>query len=168
LWLRPLPPGNAANRGGDLNSSFNQKGTDMLETGSPTEVFHRVVDAIAGRRQSEIVDECYAEDVVVEHPFMIPEPTTTKGRKQLMERTVNLKNLPITMEIADVVVHETADPEVIVGEFKSRITSTQTGKRITTSNILVLRVRNGQIVSSRDYHNHALLAKFIGSSQDQS
>jgi len=135
----------------------------MLETASPTEVFHRIVDAIAERRQAEILDECYAEDVVVEHPFMIPEPTTTKGREQLRVRVTNLKNLPITMEIADVVVHETADPEVIVGEFESRITSKQTGKRITTSNILVLRVRNGLIVSSRDYHNHALLAEFIGS-----
>ena len=133
----------------------------MLETPSPTEVFHRIVDAIAERRQAEILDECYAEDVVVEHPFMIPEPTTTKGREQLRVRATNLKNLPITMEIANVVVHETADPEVIVGEFESRITSKQTGKRITTRNILVLRVRNGLVVSSRDYHNHALLAKFI-------
>jgi ketosteroid isomerase-like protein len=139
----------------------------MLETASPTEIFHRLVDAVAERRQSEIVDECYADDVVVEHPFMIPEPTTTKGREQLRERMRNVENLPITMEIADVVVHETADPEVIVGEFESRITSKQTGKRITTSNIMVLRVRNGLIVSSRDYHNHALLAEFIGSPQRQ-
>ena len=139
----------------------------MLETASPTEVFHRLVNAIAGRRQSEIVDECYAEDVVVEHPFMIPEPTTTKGREQLRKRMTSLENLPITMEIADVVVHETANPEVIVGEFKSRVTSKQTGKRITTSNILVLRVRNGLIISSRDYHNHALLAEFIGSPPQQ-
>jgi uncharacterized protein len=137
----------------------------MLETSSPTEVFRRVVAAVAERRQSEIIDECYAEDVVVEHPFMIPQPTTTKGREQLRVRTTNLKNLPITMEVADIVVHQTVDPEVIVGEFESRITSTQTGKRITTSNIMVLRVRNGLIVSSRDYHNHALLAAFIGSQQ---
>jgi len=60
-------------------------------------------------------------------------------------------------------VHETADPEVIVGEFQSHITSKQTGARITTSNILVMRVREGLVVSSRDYHNHALLAEFIGS-----
>ena len=133
----------------------------MLETASPTEVFHRIVHAIAERTQSEILDECYAEDVVVEHPFMIPVPTTTKGREQLRIRTTNLKNLPISMEITDVVVHETTDPEVIVGEFKSHITSNQTGERITTGNILVLRVRNGLVVSSRDFHNHALLAKFI-------
>jgi len=94
---------------------------------------------------------------------MIPEPTTTKGREQLRERMRNVQNLPIIMEIADVVVHETAEPEVIVGELESRITSKQTGKRITTSNIMVLRVRNGLIVSSRDYHNHALLAESMGS-----
>jgi len=146
---------------------IQQKGTDMLERARPTDVFQRLVDAIAERRQSEIVDECYAEDVVVEHPFMIPEPTTTKGREQLRRRMTNQQNLPITVEIADVVVHETADPEVIVGEFQSHITSKQTGARITTSNILVMRVRNGLVVSSRDYHNHALLAAFIGSLPQQ-
>src|SRR5215467_2502667 len=124
----------------------------MLERACPTEVFYRLVDAIAERRQSEILDECYAEDVVVEHPFMTPEPTTTKGREQLRQRMTNLQNLPITVEIADVVVHETTDAEVIVGEFESHITSKQTGQHITTSNILVVRVRNGLVVSSRDYH----------------
>lgn len=144
-------------------SDSSNEGTDVPRTASPTEVFHRLVTAIAERRQSEIIDECYAENVVVEHPFMIPEPTTTTGREQLRERTTKLKNVPITMEIAHVVVHETVDPEVIVGEFESRITSNQTGKRITTANILVLRVRNGLVVSSRDYHNHARLAEFTGS-----
>ena len=56
---------------------------------------------------------------------------------------------------------------VVVGEFQSRITSKQTGKQITTSNILVLRVRGGRIVSSRDYHNHARLAEFIGPPRPQ-
>jgi ketosteroid isomerase-like protein len=134
----------------------------MSETATPADVFRRLVHAIEERRQSEIVDECYAEDVVVEHPFMVPEPTSTKGREQLRERMTKAQNLPVTMEVSNVVVHETTDPEVIVGEFESRITSKQTGKQITTSNILVLRVRAGLIVSSRDYHNHALLAEFIG------
>ena len=95
----------------------------MPESASPTEVFHRLVHAVAERRQVEIIDDCYAEDVVVEHPFMVPEPTTTKGREQLRERMTNLRNLPITMEVVEIVVHDTADPEVIIGEFQSRITS---------------------------------------------
>src|SRR3954470_603398 len=98
----------------------------MLKPATPTEIFHRLVDAIAERRQTEFINECYAEDVIVEHPFMVPEPTTTKGREQLRERTMKLKNLPITMEIGNVLVHETADPEVIVGEFESRITAKHT------------------------------------------
>ena len=134
----------------------------MSETATPSEVFRRLVHAVEERRQSEIVDECYAEDVIVEHPFMVPEPTITKGREELRKRMTNVQNLPVTIEVSDIVVHETTDPEVVVGEFQSRITSKQTGKQITTSNILVLRVRGGRIVSSRDYHNHALLAEFIG------
>ena len=139
----------------------------MSKTATPTEVFHRLVKAIEERSQSDIIDECYAEDLVVEHPFMVPEPTSTKGREQLRKRMMNAQNLPVTMEVSNIVVHETTDPEVIVGEFQSRITSKQTGKQITTSNILVLRVRGGLIVSSRDYHNHALLAEFIGPARQQ-
>src|SRR5262249_15621654 len=58
----------------------------MSETATPTEVFHRLVKAIEERSQSDIIDECYAEDLVVEHPFMVPEPTSTKGREQLRKR----------------------------------------------------------------------------------
>ena len=134
----------------------------MSEAATPSEVFRRLVHAVEERRRSEIVDECYAEDVIVEHPFMVPEPSITKGREALRKRMTNAQNLPVTIEVSDMVVHETTDPEVVVGEFQSRITSTQTGKQITTSNIIVLRVRGGRIVSSRDYHNHALLAEFIG------
>jgi ketosteroid isomerase-like protein len=137
----------------------------MPETVSPSDLFRRIVEAVAQRRQSEILDDYYAEDVVVEHPFMIPEPTTTWGREQLRKRMTSLKNLPITMEIGGIVVHETTDPEVIIGEFESHVTSTVTGARITTGNILVLRVRNGRVISSRDYHHHARLAEFMASQQ---
>jgi uncharacterized protein len=144
-------------------TTVNTRETDMPETASPTEVFHRLVRAVAERRQSQIVDDCYAEDLVVEHPFMIPEPTTTRGRDQLKKRMTSLEQLAIAVEIVGVVIHETADPEVIVGEFESRITSKHSRESITTGNVMVLRVRNGLIVSSRDYHNHALLAEFTRS-----
>jgi uncharacterized protein len=137
----------------------------MSESSRHTEVFHRLVQAVAARRQSEIVDDCFAEDVVVEHPFMVPEPTVLRGRDQLRERMVSLRTLPITMEVNDIIVHETSDPDVIVGEFQSRITSKQTGKQATTRNIMVMRFRDGKIISSRDYHNHALIAELAGSSR---
>lgn len=134
----------------------------MPEPASPAEVFHRLVRAVAQRRQVEILDECFAEDVVVEHPFMVPEPATTHGREQLRRRMAELRTWPITMVVDEVVVHHTADPEVIVGEFRSAVTSTVNGRQVTTRNIMVLRVRDGLIVSSRDFHNHAVLAELAG------
>jgi ketosteroid isomerase-like protein len=69
------------------------------------------------------------------------------------------------MKVNDIVVHETTDPDVIIGEFQSRITSTQTGKQATTRNIMVVRFRDGKVVSSRDYHNLALIAELAGGSR---
>jgi hypothetical protein len=37
-----------------------------------------------------------------------------------------------------------------------------TGRSFQVSNIQVSRVRNGQIVASRDYHNHLVLAEVLG------
>ncbi|WP_185981687.1 nuclear transport factor 2 family protein [Skermania sp. ID1734] len=133
----------------------------MTELASATEVFQRVVRAVAERRQAEILDECYAEDVVVEHPFMVPEPTRSIGREQLRQRVASLRDLPIVMQVDETVVHQTTDPEVIVGEFTSHITSKLTGRQLTTANIMVLRVRDGMVVWSRDYHKHAVLAEFV-------
>jgi ketosteroid isomerase-like protein len=39
---------------------------------------------------------------------------------------------------------------------------TTTGRAFQVSNIQVSRVRNGQIVASRDYHNHLVLAEVTG------
>lgn len=137
----------------------------MSESASPTEVFHRLAHAVGQRRQVELIDECFAEDVVVEHPFMVPEPTTIMGREQLRKRMTSLQNLPITIKVGDIVVHETANPDVIIGEFKAQVTSKHTGRQVTTGNIMVLQFRDGLIVYSRDYHNHALLAELSGPPQ---
>jgi len=51
----------------------------------------------------------------------------------------------------NVVIHETADPEVIVVEQDITGTAATTGRDFTLPNIVVLRVRDGQIVHFRDY-----------------
>jgi len=54
------------------------------------------------------------------------------------------------MQAHDVIVHETGDPEVIVAEFAyhGRVGGSAPFK---VPAVFVLRVRNGQIVDSRDY-----------------
>ncbi|MBO2460694.1 nuclear transport factor 2 family protein [Actinomadura violacea] len=56
-------------------------------------------------------------------------------------------------------VHETGDPEVIIVEFdyEGRIATTGHGFRVP--NIQMLRVRDGLIVETRDYHDHRGLAR---------
>jgi len=39
---------------------------------------------------------------------------------------------------------------------------TTTGRSFQVSNIQVSRIRNGQIVALRDYHNHLVLAEVLG------
>jgi uncharacterized protein len=50
----------------------------------------------------------------------------------------------------NVVVHETTDPEVVVGEFEYRCTSPATSD-FSIPCIFVVRVRDSEIVESRDY-----------------
>ncbi len=63
------------------------------------------------------------------------------------------------MAARNVVVHQTPDPEVIIAEYAGR--STETGHEFVVPNIVVLRVRNGHIVESRDYHDHSGLARAL-------
>jgi ketosteroid isomerase-like protein len=53
-------------------------------------------------------------------------------------------------------VHETTDPEVVVAEYGSR------GPGFTAANVQIVRVRDGLITHSRDYHDHLRMAAARG------
>jgi len=57
--------------------------------------------------------------------------------------------MTVDFRAEDLVVHETTDPEVIVGEYTYR--GSLGGQDIAMPMIMVVRVRDGLIVSSRDY-----------------
>jgi ketosteroid isomerase-like protein len=124
---------------------------------TPRAVFEHLLAAITSRRWAELPD-LYAEDTVVEQPFQLPAPLRLEGRAQLRDHFAAATSLPIELAARNVVVHETLDPEVVVGEFDYDVHVPTSGRRFSVANIIVMRVRNGQIVASRDYHNHAILA----------
>lgn len=64
---------------------------------------------------------------------------------------------------ASVVVHQTADPEVIVAEFDYDGRVATNGRTVHVANVQVMRVRAGRIVWSRDYHDHAAIAAALES-----
>jgi uncharacterized protein len=127
---------------------------------TPREVFERLIDGVTHGRWDEL-PALYAEDAVVIHPFApAGEPLT--GREALRRHFAAGAGLGVTMTARDVVVHETSDPEVVIGEFAYEGTVTATGRRLTVPNVFVLRVRDGLIVESRDYIDHLAMIRARG------
>jgi ketosteroid isomerase-like protein len=67
--------------------------------------------------------------------------------------------VPFRLRARDLVVHETDDPELVVAEWDYDVTATTTGRTATVANVQLLRVRDGLIVHSRDFHDHRALAE---------
>lgn len=136
----------------------------MPDAPSPREVFLRLIDGVSTRRGAEVAD-LYAEDAVVTHPFALPHPTRHVGREALRAHFEAGARVDRDMRPRNVIVHETADPEVIVAEFEYHGT-VPPGRTFTFPCIFVLRVRDGLIVESRDYANHVPSLQVAGRLED--
>ena len=116
---------------------------------APAEVFRQLVDGVVGKKWDQL-PELYAEDAVVVHPFNSDSAIhRLEGRDQLRAHFARAAEMEVDFRAEDIVVHQTTDPEVVVGEFTYR--GTLGGQEVTMPEIFVLRVRDGLIVSSRDY-----------------
>ncbi|WP_054815616.1 nuclear transport factor 2 family protein [Nocardia arizonensis] len=121
----------------------------------PREVFTRLLTGVTENRFTEIA-QLYAEDCVVEAPFALPEPTRYEGRAALTAHLEASSAHAMQVRADNIVIHETTDPEVIVAEWDYHI-RLKSGDEVKFANIQVMRVRDGLIVTSRDFHNHAAM-----------
>jgi ketosteroid isomerase-like protein len=126
---------------------------------TPREVFERLSAGISGGDWSEL-HELYAPEAEVEMPFALPGPVRLRGRDEVRRHFTMNAQAGLSLQASAVRVHETADPEVVIAEFDydGRAMS---GRTFRVANIQVLRVRDGLILESRDYHNHAALAEVL-------
>jgi ketosteroid isomerase-like protein len=129
----------------------------MSATTTPREVFESLIGGISAGKWEGLAD-LYAEDTVVEIPFAVPVPTRIEGREQIRVHFAAASGGPVELHACNILVHETTDPEVIVAEFDYQGRIATTGRTFEVSNIQVLRVRDGLIVSTRDFHNHLMFA----------
>ncbi|GGV43320.1 hypothetical protein GCM10010495_71210 [Kitasatospora herbaricolor] len=130
----------------------------MSETLSSREVFLELLAGITAGRFTELA-ELYAEDAVVETVFQPVGPRRIEGRAVLRARFAEVSaHSPLDLAAENVVVRETDDPEVVVAEWDYRVHHRVSGRTFEAANIQVLRVRDGLIVHSRDYHDHVALA----------
>jgi ketosteroid isomerase-like protein len=131
---------------------------------TPEEVFLKLVHGV-GDRDFEALPALYAEHTDVRHPM------NPYGDHPLLSRDALREHFGLNgPQVAELVrfqpenirIHQTADPEVVVGEFDYAGTVVATGEPFRTSNVIVLRVRDGLIVESRDYIDHLGMARARG------
>lgn len=121
----------------------------------PARVIQRLTDGISklmdgDLSQIDTLVELYAERTHITHPMAPDLPLLTSHaelREHFARQLERAQGLRFKAE--DILVHQTADAEVIVAEFTYR----GPGKAapLVAPCIFVMRIRNGLIVESRDY-----------------
>jgi uncharacterized protein len=106
-----------------------------------------------------------APDGYIEWPYRPPGvPARLQGRTEIREfLTAAASDFISFDEFRDMVVHETTDPEVVIVEYEAHGTVVPTGAPFLQTVIAVFRVRDGQILSYRDYINPLPLAEALES-----
>jgi ketosteroid isomerase-like protein len=120
----------------------------------------------AGRELDiETVVGLMAPDGHIEWPYRPPGvPMRLQGRAEIHRYlTEAAKGFIRFDEYRHVVVHETADPEVIIVEYEAHGTVVATGAPFHQAVIAVFRVQNGQVLSYRDYINPLPLMEALAS-----
>ena len=140
--------------------------SNQAQVPTPREVFdrlHRFVLDYDADSQAEL----FAPEAVWEFPFA-PEgiPRCIEGREAVrslgkigMERSKQSGRRLTGYH--SVVIHETSDPEVIIVEFELHGEDTTTGTAYQIPYIQVLTVREGLIVSLRDYFPGEIIKKAL-------
>jgi len=122
---------------------------------TPREVFLKLVNGVCDGDPN--LAELYAEKTDVSHPFDpagSPPLTSRDALREHFNGPPGAVYPRLERRVVDVVVHETADPEVIVAEFAYEGRNVESGVEFRMPGIFVLRVRDGKIVESRDYLDH--------------
>lgn len=128
------------------------------------EVFDAFLAASVENRWDDLAD-LYAEDVVIEMPFTpAGVPRLTKGREELRRRFTAAAAVRRILTADNVVVHETADPAVLVAEFD--LHGEMAGETFASTYVMVMTIADGRITHSRDYSDTAAdrIRRFTASS----
>ncbi|HYD87299.1 MAG TPA: nuclear transport factor 2 family protein [Vitreimonas sp.] len=139
---------------------------------TPREVFLQLVHGVAkavSDGDASPLPALYAESTDVSHPMhpaRIP-PLTSRADLARHFGVGRAGYVPtVRFQPEAIVVHETADPEVIVAEFEYRGEVLATGEPFAVPCVFVMRVRAGLIVESRDYIDHVAFARARGTLGD--
>ncbi|MFD9602609.1 nuclear transport factor 2 family protein [Streptomyces sp. NPDC057908] len=126
-------------------------GRQIPSARTPREVLGRYHQAMLDKSADDLAD-LYAADAVHEFPFSSPGfPSRYEGREEVRAGyRAAWGASPVRVEaVKDMEIHETADPEVIIGEHVV-VGALPTGTFIVPG-VLIVRVHDGLITRVRDY-----------------
>lgn len=127
---------------------------------TPREVVESYL-AATGAADFNAVADLFSEDSVIEMPFgSIPGQTYRfEGREGHRSRLGGFAPSIEVHGVDLVTLLQTEDPEVVVVEYEYRATVRATGKPFVNRYVSLVRVRDGEIVLSRDFANPLVSAK---------
>ena len=131
---------------------------------SPRETVEQLLRAAVSATPGDMAD-CYAPEVVIEMPFAVdalyPSRIQTT-REELRARYQAGRASRRYTGLRNVTIHETADPQVIVVEYELNGEMTPAGEPFAVRFAMVLTIKDGHIVHSRDYSDPIAGARLLG------
>ena len=127
----------------------------MSTTGrTARQTVERFLEAAVSPTPGDMAD-CYADRFVIEMPFaggLAPERSELTREEFRARVTAGLAARRYTRAI-DVRIHDTADPDVIVAEYRLEGRKGVDAIPFSLPFVMIITVRDGLIVHSRDYSN---------------
>ena len=133
----------------------------MSEDRSPRRIVEQLLAGIAAGPNAALA-ELYAPDAVVDIVFARPGGLRLEGRAALAEHFARVSRAPLRLTPERVVFYETVDPELVIVEYDYRGEGTESGRTFVAPNVLIVRVKDGLILASHDYHDHGAIAEVLG------
>jgi uncharacterized protein len=131
---------------------------------SPRQTAERLLRAAVSPDPGDMAD-CYGPGVVIEMPFAVgvlsPGRIETT-REELRARFRAGAAIRRYTHVGQAVVHETADPEIVIAEYELHGEMTSTAEPFSLCFVMVMTIRDGQIVHTRDYANPIAGARVLG------
>jgi uncharacterized protein len=131
---------------------------------SSRQTAERLLRGAIGPDPGDMAD-CYAPSVVIEMPFAVaslyPERIETT-REELRARYQAGRAKRRYKSLSNVAIYETTDPDVVILEYDLHGEFTETAEPFSMRFLMILTMRDGQIVHSTDYSNPIAGAQFLG------
>lgn len=135
---------------------------------SPRQVAERLLRAIVSPDPGDIAD-CYAPSVVIEMPFAAAPlyPARIEStREELRTRFRAGAAARRYTRLSNVVIHETNEPGVVIAEYEVHGELAAAAGPFSQRFVMVMTIRDGQIVHTRDYTDPIAGARLLGKLPD--